>query len=72
MAASTIRRPKPVSKAQLKREGFSSAQIERLTILRGSYPMPEFVDSSSQFRKLEFLKWLYDTGKMSDDIDFDA
>jgi hypothetical protein len=71
MSASTTR-PKPVSKAQLKREGFSNAQIERLNILRGMYPLPEFVDSTNQFRKLEFLRWLHANGKMSDELAYDA
>jgi hypothetical protein len=50
---------------ELRADGFTSEQIERLTALKALYPVCEFVISDTQLARLVFYKWLYLNGGAS-------
>lgn len=52
---------RPVETAeQLERDGFTPEQIERLHAARSAYsPCIEQVESNHEWRRLQFLRWLY-------------
>jgi hypothetical protein len=56
--------PRFVTRADLETDGFSPAQIERLEQLKAQYPYIEFTSSIGEFRRLSFLKWRLDTGRI--------
>lgn len=58
----------PVTRAGLLEQGFSEEQIARLEALRPAGQYLEFVDDARQWARLCFLKWLYENGKVSDDL----
>lgn len=54
----------PATGWDLEPDGLTPRQIERLVALARVYPWIEFVDSSDEWRHLEFLKWRYETGRI--------
>jgi hypothetical protein len=55
---------RPVSIAQLRRDGFTARQIRQLKELRASYPIREHVTSSEVMRRLELMRWLHQNGRL--------
>jgi hypothetical protein len=55
----------PVTQADLEREGFTPEQIARLEELREMYPLAEYI-TVHQRQKLIFLRWLRESGKVSE------
>ena len=55
---------RPVSIAQLRRDGFTASQIRQLKELRASYPIREHVTSSESLRRLELLRWMHQNGRL--------
>jgi hypothetical protein len=53
-----------VTSADLEQAGFTPEQIDRLSALRSCYPAIEFIDSGEQFRRLVFMKWLHESGRL--------
>ena len=52
--------------AQLRREGFTASQVQRLRALRESYPISEMVVSTQDLRRLELLRWMRRNGRLQD------
>ncbi|HAX24924.1 MAG TPA: hypothetical protein DEU95_03970 [Chloroflexi bacterium] len=63
MASSLTPRPE-VTIADLVELGFTEDQIEALKALRACYPFVEYVDTATQWRRLQFLKWRIDQGHL--------
>lgn len=57
---------RPMTIAQLRRDGFTARQIRELKALRESYPIREYVTSSQDMRRLELLRWLRQNGRLKD------
>ncbi len=57
---------RPVTMAQLRREGFNARQIRQLKDLRASYPIREHVTSSQDMHRLELMRWLRQNGRLED------
>ena len=66
MSAATTTPNRRVSMAQLRREGFTLSQIQRLRALRESYPISEMVASKQDLRRLELLRWMRRNGRLED------
>jgi hypothetical protein len=49
--------------SDLEREGFSGAEIERLSALRAQYPVAEFF-TGAELQRLNFLKWRREQGQL--------
>ena len=50
--------PRPdVTVADLVELGFTNDQIEALQALKSCYPFIEYVDTATQWKRLQFLKW---------------
>jgi hypothetical protein len=54
---------------QLRQSGFTPSEIEQLCRLRRDYPQLEFDRISIDLRRLEFVRWLVATGKLTDQRD---
>jgi hypothetical protein len=53
----------------LRRQGFSAQEIGRLSRLRRVYTIKSEMDQASlDFRRLEFVRWLVMTGKLTDQL----
>jgi len=52
--------------SDLASRGFSLAQIHRLERLRELRPIAEFLDSSAERERLQFLRWLHRDGRLSE------
>jgi hypothetical protein len=52
----------------LRRAGFNHAQIDRLTSFRRQFVMGEMDRTSTEHRRLEFARWLFLTGKLTDQV----
>ncbi|HQZ89896.1 MAG TPA: hypothetical protein PLR44_07570 [Thermomicrobiales bacterium] len=63
MASSLTPRPE-VTIADLVELGFTEDQIEALKAVRACYPFVEYVDTATQWRRLQFLKWRIDQGHL--------
>ncbi len=63
MAPSLTPRPE-VTVADLIELGFTEDQIEVLRALKSCYPFVEYVDTSAQWKRLQFLKWRVDQGDL--------
>ncbi len=50
----------------LRRAGFTYAQIDRLTSFRRAFIVAEMDQTSTEHRRLEFARWLFLTGKLTD------
>jgi hypothetical protein len=48
----------------LEASGFSPAQIRRLDELKAVYPYLEFASSIEEWRRLTFLKWRHQHGRV--------
>lgn len=55
-----------ISATDLLEQGFSEAQISRLEALRRIGPYLEFVDDARQWKRLCFVKWLYEGGQLNE------
>lgn len=63
MASPLTPRPE-VTIADLVELGFTEDQIEALQALRACYPFVEYVDTTTQWKRLQFLKWRVDQGDL--------
>ncbi len=52
----------------LRREGFTESEIARLIALRRDYGENEMDRSPADLCRLEFVRWLIATGKLTDQI----
>ncbi len=50
----------------LRRAGFNHGQIDRLTRFRKGFVQSEQDQTSAEHRRLEFVRWLFVTGKLTD------
>lgn len=50
----------------LRRAGLSHVEIERLTSFRREFILAEMDQTSTEHRRLEFARWLFLTGKLTD------
>jgi hypothetical protein len=66
MAAAPTTTIRPVSIAQLRRDGFTASQIRQLKALRASYPIREHITSSENMRRLELMRWMRQNGRLED------
>jgi hypothetical protein len=66
MAAAPTTTIRPVSIAQLRRDGFTASQIRQLKALRASYPIREHITSSENMRRLELMRWMHQNGRLED------
>jgi hypothetical protein len=48
--------------------GFSASEIERLERLRRAYAQSRHTHMSETYRRLEFVRWLVTTGKLTEQI----
>jgi hypothetical protein len=48
--------------------GFSASEIERLERLRRAYAQSRHTHMSETYRRLEFVRWLVITGKLTEQI----
>jgi hypothetical protein len=54
-----------ITSEDLRAQGFTAAQIERLELLQASYdPYREYFESNREFERLAFLKWRYQQGQV--------
>jgi hypothetical protein len=68
MAGTTIQTTSPVSAAELLEQGFSPLEIRKLSELRETWnPAAEQVDSLLEWRRIQFVKWLYEHGHYAGD-----
>lgn len=54
--------------ALLWRAGFTHGQIDRLTRFRRDFVPGEMDRTATEHRRLEFARWLFLTGKLTDQI----
>jgi|GEM_PF-5424596 len=66
MSATNQTTNRTVSIAQLRREGFSANQIQKLKALRTAYPIREHITSAHDMRRLELLRWMRQNGRLAD------
>jgi hypothetical protein len=66
MATAPATTTRPVSIAQLRRDGFTARQIRQLKELRASYPIREHVTSSEDMHRLELMRWMRQNGRLED------
>ena len=52
----------------LRRAGFTASEIDRLCRLRRNYTESELDQAPVDHRRLEFVRWLEVTGKLTDQI----
>jgi hypothetical protein len=52
----------------LRRAGFNRADIDRLTSFRREFVLGEMDQTSAEHRRLEFARWLFLTGKLTDQV----
>ncbi len=52
----------------LRRAGFTASEIDRLGRLRRDYAENEMDQARANLRRLEFVRWLVVTGKLTDQI----
>lgn len=57
-----------INKEFLSENGFSTLEIERLSQLRETYKQEEKSPQHEQQRRLEFVRWLVLSGKLTEDI----
>ncbi len=51
---------------QLKAQGFSEEQVAAMLSYREQYTTGLYKDESPEYRRLDFIRWLYTTGKIED------
>jgi len=52
----------------LRKAGFNHAEIDRLTSFRRVFIVGEEDQTSTEHRRLEFARWLFQTGKLTDQV----
>jgi hypothetical protein len=52
----------------LRKSGFAEAEVKRLSQLRRDYIENGKLQALAHQRRLEFVRWLYNSGKLSDQI----
>jgi hypothetical protein len=52
----------------MHQHGFTQGQVEHLGRLSRAYPLKEIYITSAEQRRLEFIRWLVVTGRMSEQI----
>ena len=52
----------------LRKAGFTAPEIDRLCRLRRAYTESEMDQAPADLRRLEFVRWLVVTGKLTDQI----
>lgn len=52
----------------LRKNGFAEVEVRRLSKLRREYIEEGKLQTLANQRRLEFIRWLYHTGKLSDQI----
>jgi hypothetical protein len=52
----------------LRRAGFTTQEIDRLYRLRRDYTVSQMDQAPANHRRLEFVRWLVTTGRLSDQI----
>ncbi len=67
MSASLSSRTRELTVTDLVELGFSEAEIMKLSALRAAYPFVEYVESSTQWSRLQFLKWRIENGDLQRD-----
>ncbi len=50
----------------LRKAGFSHAEIDRITRFRKHFTIGEMDQTPTEHRRLEFVRWLFQTGKLTD------
>jgi len=53
-----------ITSEDLDVEGLTEREMTRLLRLRDHYPYSEFADSSLEWNRLVFLKWLHQRGRL--------
>ena len=51
---------------QLQEQGFDTNQIELLMTYREGYSSGSYRDDPPEHRRLEFIRWLYEHGKLGE------
>ncbi len=64
MTASSLTPRSEVTVADLVEQGFTDDQIDALKALKACYPFVEYVDSATEWKRLQFLKWRVDQGDL--------
>jgi hypothetical protein len=52
----------------LRRAGLNQVQIDRITSFRRQFIIGEVDQTSTEHRRLEFARWLFLTGKLTDQV----
>ncbi len=52
----------------LRRAGFTASEIDRLCRFRRDYAESEMDQTPADLRRLEFVRWLVTTGRLTDQI----
>ncbi len=52
----------------LRRAGFRHTEVERLIRFRKEFVVGEQDQTPAEHRRLEFARWLFQTGKLSDQV----
>jgi hypothetical protein len=64
MSAASLSPLSAISVDDLREQGFTQPQIDALVALKMAYPFVEYVDTSRQWQRLQFLKWRYQNGDL--------
>ncbi len=64
MVRTPVRKYSPTTLPELRERGFTDEEMDRLVVLKASYPYIEFVDSEIHWRRLLFLKWRLESGDL--------
>ena len=64
MSASLSSQVRELTITDLVELGFSEAEIQKLAALRAAYPFVEYVETSAQWSRLQFLKWRIENGDL--------
>jgi hypothetical protein len=65
MSALPLAARRNLTPADLEREGFTREQIARFEWLRAVYPFIEYFGSSHEAKRMQFLKWLHEQGRLA-------
>lgn len=52
----------------LRKAGFNHAEIDRITKFRKHFAPGEMDQTPDEHRRLEFVRWLFQTGKLNDSV----
>jgi hypothetical protein len=62
--STTITRDEEIQ--QLQEQGFSKEQIELILRFRDQYTDGTYKDEPPEYRRLDFIRWLYTNGKLEE------